>query len=178
MQKRYVWIHTQVVPELEQEDMERLQREDPSLETVWKAADQETSSNRASFVKKNGILYRVCAHRKEEASAREQLVLPNKYRKLVLELAHRIPLAGHLGKHKTTDRILQRFYWPTARSDVADYCKRCETCQKTSRVKPPRAPLIPFPVMGVIAFHSRELPWTSWALSQEQVQVTSISLSS
>ena len=140
---------TQAVPELEPEDMERLQREDPSLETVRKAADQETSSNRASFIKKNGILYRVCAHRKEKASAREQLVLPNKYRKLVLELAHSIPLAGHLGKHITMDRILQRFYWPTARSDVADYCKRCVTCQKTSRVKPPRAPLIPFPVMGV-----------------------------
>eukprot|EP00731_Ephydatia_muelleri_P013583 Em0007g893a len=68
-------------------------------------------------------------------------------RSVVMELAHSIPLAGHLGKNKTTDRVLQRFYWPTLRKDVADFCKRCETCQKTSRVKPQHAPLIPLPIV-------------------------------
>ena len=41
----------------------------------------------------------------------------------------------------------QQFYWPTLRKDVSGYCRRCEACQKTSRVKPRHAPLIPLPIM-------------------------------
>ena len=82
-----------------------------------------------------------------EPYVRDQLVLPSRCRSVVMELAHSIPLAGHLGKNKTTDRVLQRFYWPTLRKDVADFCKRCETCQKTSRVKPQHAPMIPLPIV-------------------------------
>ena len=65
-----------------------------------------------------------------EPYTRDQLVLYtySRCRSVVMELAHSIPLAGHLGKNKTTDRVLQRFYWPTLRKDViADFCKRCET---------------------------------------------------
>eukprot|EP00731_Ephydatia_muelleri_P012035 Em0006g929a len=36
---------------------------------------------------------------------------------------------------------------PTLRKDVADFCKRCETCQKTSRVKPQHTPMIPLPIV-------------------------------
>ena len=43
----------------------------------------------------------------------EQLILPKQCCKTVLHLAHTIPLAGHMGRDKTTRRILQRFYWPT-----------------------------------------------------------------
>ena len=32
---------------------------------------------------------------------------PVQCRGTVMELAHSIPLAGHLGKHKTTDRVQQ-----------------------------------------------------------------------
>ena len=78
---------------------------------------------------------------------REQLVLPTKCRRVVMELAHSIPLAGHLGKRKTTDRTLQRFYWPTVRRDIAEFCRRCETCQKSSKAKPQRAPLIPLAIV-------------------------------
>ena len=42
----------------------------------------------------------------------EQLVLPMQCRKAVLQLAHEVPLAAHLGKNKTAKRILSRFYWP------------------------------------------------------------------
>ena len=60
---------------------------------------------------RKGLLYLVGKER--EMQTREQLVLPTKCRRVVMELAHSIPLAGHLGKHKITDRTLQRFYWPT-----------------------------------------------------------------
>ena len=65
---------------------------------------------------------------------------------MVLQLAHDIPLSSHLGK-KTTQRILQRFYWPTIHHDVAEYCHTCEVCQKVTRHKIRRAPMILLPVV-------------------------------
>lgn len=72
----------------------------------------------------------------------EQMVLPSSCRMAVLNLTHKIPLAGHLGKNKTTRRILQRFYWPTLYRDVANYCRSCEECQKTPGRTMPKAPFI------------------------------------
>ena len=74
-------------------------------------------------------------------------MLPNQCRRVVIELAHSIPLAGHMGRNKTIGRILQRFYWPTVYKDVAEFCKRCETCQKSSKWKPKRAPLVTLPIL-------------------------------
>ena len=58
-------------------------------------------------------------------------------------------MAGHLGKKKTTDRILRRFYWPRMFHDIKEYCKSCPVCQKTSPNKhKTKAKLIPLPVIG------------------------------
>ena len=71
------------------------------------------------FFRKNGVLYRRWVERGQpEEAAIEQIVLPKLCRKAVLQLAHSIPLGGHLGKKKTTDRILKRFYWPSLHRDV------------------------------------------------------------
>ena len=42
----------------------------------------------------------------------ERIVLPTSYRRKVFEIAHSVPMAGHLGQRKTAYRVLQRFYWP------------------------------------------------------------------
>ena len=65
----------------------------------------------------------------------------------MLQLAHQIPLAGHLGRQKTAQRILQRFYWPSLFKDVADFCRSCAECQKTAPGQKLRAPLLPLPVI-------------------------------
>ena len=83
----------------------------------------------------------------DEERAVDQLVLPIQCRDSVLCLAHTIPLAGHLGRTKTTDRILQRFYWPTVFRDVANYCKSYPECQKSSPRRTQQAPLVPLPIM-------------------------------
>ena len=64
----------------------------------------------------------------------DQLVLPQQCRSTMLDLAHRIPLAGHLGRDKTAQRIMQRFYWPTLYSDVAQLVRTCAVCQKHHKV--------------------------------------------
>ena len=77
----------------------------------------------------------------------EQLLLPKPYRKIVCKVAHSVPLAGHLGRDKTADRITRRFYWPTLFRDVAEYCHRCPECQRTTRGNQRRVPLVPLPIM-------------------------------
>ena len=78
----------------------------------------------------------------------EQLVLPRVRHRKVLELAHRRPLAGHLGRLKTARRILRNFYWPTLFRDVKEFCEQCPECQLTTRNKNWRAPLISLPIIG------------------------------
>ena len=77
----------------------------------------------------------------------QQLVLPVQCREAVLQLAHNVPLARHMGKTKTSRRILQCFYWPSLFRDVANYCRSCPECQKCSTKRVSRAPLIPLPAV-------------------------------
>ena len=75
-------------------------------------------------------------------------MVPKQLRKPILELAHQIPVAGHLWKEKTAKRILQRFYWPTVFRDVKEHCQACTSCQKSSARKVHPAPMIPLPVIS------------------------------
>ena len=40
---------------------------------------------------------------------------------------------GHLGINKTCKKITSCFYWPGIKSDVIDYIKGCERCQRVNR---------------------------------------------
>ena len=126
-----------------------LQEGDESLAAVRKEAERGIRQAERGFFKKDGLIYRrwMPPGRHEEELMVEQLVLPRKCRRVVLELAHSIPLAGHMGKNKTAQRILQRFYWPTLYKDTADYCRTCAECQKTSNRKGRPAPLISLPII-------------------------------
>ena len=96
-------------------ELQKLQETDPTLSALRKVSGREVDSggggSDVSVVVKNGLMYRVKA-RTGELPGREQLVLPNQCRRVIIELAHSIPLAGHMGRSKTIGRILQRFYCP------------------------------------------------------------------
>ena len=47
----------------------------------------------------------------------------------VLRIAHALPIAGHLGKQKTAQCILRRFYLPSVFKDMEKYCRQCPECQ-------------------------------------------------
>ena len=101
------------------------------------------------FFRQNGLLYRHWVPRGQpEEAAVDQIVLPKQCRREVLQLAHTVPLGGHLGKKKTTACVMRRFYWPTLHRDVSDFCRSCEQCQKSSHQKVPRAPMVPLPIIG------------------------------
>ena len=48
---------------------------------------------------------------------------------------------------KTYNRVLQHFYWPGLKRDVAKWCKECHTCQLGGKPNQniPQAPLHPIP---------------------------------
>ncbi|XP_065182357.1 uncharacterized protein LOC135813066 [Sycon ciliatum] len=133
------------------------QRRDPSLSPCWDYATgrHKTPVNGSTFCVRQGLLYReyspdgVAGMDTTSPYYRLQLVLPKERRSTILYLGHTVPMAGHMGQAKISQRILLRFWWPTILQDVEQYCSRCEPCQRTARVlRHDRAPLIPLPVIG------------------------------
>ncbi|CAB0041768.1 unnamed protein product [Trichogramma brassicae] len=59
-----------------------------------------------------------------------KLVVPREQRVVVLRECHDEPTAGHLGREKTYERIAESYFWPRMYTDVADYVRRCQTCQQ------------------------------------------------
>ena len=130
-------------------ELKVLQRNDETLEAMRRAADGEQSTAGGGFFKKAGVIYQrwTPLGRDPDTTTVEQLVLPSPCRRTVLEVAYQIPLAGHLGKTKTADRVRQRFYWLSLFKDVEEFCRFFGECQKCSTRRGPRAPMVPLPVM-------------------------------
>lgn len=122
-----------------------LQRQDVSLKCLYdKVVDSPhcSSLGKEQFVLENDVLY-ACN------DTRKRLVIPTSCRQLVMHLAHTLPWAGHLGRHKTFLRISRRFFWPGMYTDVQAYCSTCPTCQLTgSPRKSDRALLQPLPIIS------------------------------
>ncbi len=70
-------------------------------------------------------------------------MVPRAKTEIVMELAHAHPMAGHLGGQNTTQRVRDRFHWPSLEADVKRFC------QRTSPQTPPPSPLIPLPIIEV-----------------------------
>ena len=98
------------------------------------------------FALKRDLLYRVAESRGETI---EQLLVPQPYRRMLLDLAHNDALGGHLGAEKTEARINDRFYWPGLKAEVKRYCASCPICQLTAPVPHYRNPLVPLPIIEV-----------------------------
>ena len=77
----------------------------------------------------------------------QKLVLSAKLRESLLKLTHSAFMAGHLRKHKTAERLLQRFYLLTLFQDVAVLGKKKPKSPLSCGKKTPKAPLLPLPVM-------------------------------
>ena len=62
------------------------------------------------------------------------LIVPRSLCQDIFQQLHDAPTAGHLGINKTLHKVKSRFYWPTLKYDVEDWCKSCEKCAQR---KPP-----------------------------------------
>ena len=143
---RHLYRHADVSPE----ELRKLQHDDDSLCQQREIAEGASSAAAGeNFFYRDGLLYRQYSPPGVNNSAHdiEQLVVPAQLRPPILRLAHNIPMAGHLVKKKTADRILARFYWPGVYRDVEEHCQTCSPCQKSSTRRVKKAPLVPLPIM-------------------------------
>lgn len=128
------------------------QKTDETLSKCFIAA-RDGKNRGASYIIDEGLLVRKwqpTTSASDEGTSVYQVVIPFVYRPHVLSLAHDHVLSGHLGVTKTYGRILQHFFWPGLKKDVANFCRTCHTCQymgKPNQVIPP-APLVPIPALG------------------------------
>ena len=88
---------------------------------------------------------------------KKQLIVPSEYRSQIIKIGHDNVMSGQLGKARTTDRILRRFWWPRIYKDIGSYIKSCTACQMTARRKPKEK--VPLRSLPTIISYSRELPW-------------------
>ena len=106
----------------------------------------------------NGVLYRQfrqCAMSPSTA----QLIVPNSMKDDVLNQLHN--QAGHLGIHKTTEKIKERFYWPGYEQDIENWVRACQLCQKRN----PSQPTLKLPWERLAhATLLRRFPGTLWVL--------------
>ena len=136
--------------EISSEELWTLQENDETLEASQRAADGESNIVGDGFFRWDGLLYWRWFSQEnhgDETRVVKQLVLPVQCWQPVVKLAHDIPMAGHLGKRKTADRIRQRFYWPSLYCNNAKHCQSCEHCQKSSPRHTLKAPLVALPIM-------------------------------
>ncbi|XP_078243581.1 uncharacterized protein LOC140703803 isoform X1 [Pogona vitticeps] len=111
---------------------------------------QLTPETPARFREKKGILYRETLMNisKGGDGIRSQLVVPEKYRPMILQRGHSDMFAAHLGVNKTQQRITQNFYWPEIGKQIKEFCKQCDVCQRQGNNRDrTKAKLCPLPVI-------------------------------
>ena len=132
------------------------QKNDPSLNCCFDMLfGAARCPSNVEFFQQGGVLVRrwtsltsTNAHLKGDVV--QQIVLPSKYRSVVLQTAHSLPMSGHLGIRSTYEKVLRHFFWPGMKGDVARFCKSCLICQQVGKPNQviPKATLHPIPALG------------------------------
>lgn len=107
------------------------QKSDPSLVNFYDSVREGVSRKNIKFYVKSDVLYR--QYKDRNGRVCEQLVVPEKYRKDLLELSHGNSWSGHLGIRKTKARLTAEYYWPGIWKDVENWVKSCDTCQRVGK---------------------------------------------
>ena len=161
------------------QQMRDWQQTDPTLRKVRELTSSQTpdiGQGRATFFYRRGLIYRKWSPQSganRDTLSRDQLVLPQQCRSVVLSITHDMPMAGHLCTNKSKGRILNCYYWPGIFRDVANYCKTCEVCQKAQGQRHLRqAKMIAMPSLTI---RSSVSPWMRSDPSPRVSQGTRIS---
>ncbi|XP_078245873.1 uncharacterized protein LOC144587973 [Pogona vitticeps] len=128
------------------------QKADATLQKCFEQVTdaQLTPETPVRFREKKGILYRETLMNisKGGDGIRSQLVVPEKYRPMILQRGHSDMFAAHLGVNKTQQRITQNFYWPDIGKQIREFCKKCDVCQRQGNNRDrTKAKLCPLPVI-------------------------------
>ncbi|KAK0146674.1 Retrovirus-related Pol polyprotein from transposon 412 [Merluccius polli] len=133
----------------------KAQKNDQSLEKYFALASGRDKADHGYSIQNGLLVCRWSPHVDTDVADQVlQVVIPVEYRDLVLKTAHG-DTSGHFGVRKTYNRVLQHFYWPRIKRDVARYVKACHACQLAGKpnvsVKP--APLQSIQSVGTLFEH-------------------------
>ena len=148
-QAKEIWLKAQIEEDADTPHLFKLtpttlavaQREDDSL----REAREKASNHLDNFWWKDDLLFHSDAD--PQGQMQEQVVVPTRYRKDLLELAHKSVTSAHLGVKKTIAKLYRQFYWPGLTADVKTTRRECSECQKAGKANRQKAPLIPLPVI-------------------------------
>ena len=85
----------------------KAQKDDVSLTTTRSRCEANETIGKATFLKKNNLLYRkFSSPNVEHGRTFTQLIVPQQYRTLVMKLAHESVMAGHLAIKRTMQKVL------------------------------------------------------------------------
>ena len=108
----------------------KAQKDDVSLTTTRSRYEANETIGKATFLKKNDLLYRkFSSPNVEQGKIFEQLIVPEQYRELVMQLAHESILTGHLSVMSSVHKVLSEYYWPGIYRDVKRFVQSCEVCK-------------------------------------------------
>ena len=112
------------------EQVNKAQKDDVSLTTTRSRCEANETIGKATFFKKNDLLYRkFSSPNVEQGKIFEQLIVPEQYRELVMQLAHESILTGHLSVMSSVHKVLSEYYWPGIYRDVKRFVQACEVCK-------------------------------------------------
>ncbi|XP_068225272.1 uncharacterized protein [Palaemon carinicauda] len=134
-------------------DFKQEQTNCPSLQSIREKLDKYiteiSKGNVYQYIIDKGFLYRKCIQSNNRVMLGVKvLVVPRKFRELIMKIAHDSLLAGHFSNCKTKDKVFALYFWPGATADILRYCRSCDICQRTTsqgRVKkapPQTVPII------------------------------------
>ena len=112
------------------EQVSKAQKEDVCLTTTRSRCEANETIGKATFFKRNDLLYRkFSSPNVEQGKTFEQLIVPEQYRDLVMQLAHESILTGHLSVTSSVHKVLSEYYWPGIYRDVKHFVQSCEVCK-------------------------------------------------
>ena len=124
-------------------DLVGLQDKDPQVSKVKadllaNSQDSKFMKIKENFVIKAGIVF-------HQANRHLSILAPAAIRPQIIKAAHDSAVGGHMGIFKTSERILERYFWPGIHKDVEAHITKCDPCRKAKpyrrEVKPPLKPL-------------------------------------
>lgn len=127
------------------------QKNDDSLKYLFASVKdkQDLEKVRKGFYMKNKVLMRKYmppnANMDDFHMVKNQIVVPTKFRKSIIEIAHD---NFHAGVKKTLQYIQRSFHWPTLKSEVKEYVKTCHVCQCSMKSHIPKYNLKPIKMQG------------------------------
>jgi hypothetical protein len=83
----------------------------------------------------------------QEAPERRSALKTDAERRIVLEMCHCDPLAGHFGYKRTLEKVRRHYTWATVRRDVKEFVDACLACRQSKAARhAPYGLLRPLPV--------------------------------